>query len=76
MSLISNPMSRRKMLATVAAGGMITAATAAQAQTADIPQPQRSGKGGTDIGPRDVVRDRENPDILVPPTTDSGTLPI
>ena len=75
MRLISNLMSRRKMLATAAASGMITAATAAQAQTADIPQPQRPGKGGTDIGPRDVVRDRENPDIIVPPTTDSGTLP-
>jgi hypothetical protein len=32
-------------------------------------------KGGTDIGPRDVIRDRENPDVLVPPATDSGTLP-
>jgi oxalate decarboxylase len=66
-------ISRRSILST-AAVGVVTAATA-NAQTSDIPQPERPGKGGTDIGPRDVIRDRENPDILVPPATDSGTLP-
>ena len=45
--------------------GVVTAATA-NAQTSDIPQPERPGKGGTDISPRDVIRDRENPDVLVP----------
>lgn len=75
MSIISHLISRRKILTTAAAGGIITAATAARAQTGDIPQPERAGKGGTDVGPRDVVRDRENPDVLVPPATDSGTLP-
>jgi oxalate decarboxylase len=31
--------------------------------------------GGTEIGPRDVMREREHPDMIVPPGTDSGTLP-
>lgn len=31
--------------------------------------------GGTEDGPRDVMREREHPDMLVPPRTDSGTLP-
>jgi oxalate decarboxylase len=63
-------ISRRPLLRT-AATGVATAATA-NAQTSDIPQPERPG---TDIGPRDVIRDRENPDVLVPLATDSGTLP-
>jgi oxalate decarboxylase len=66
-------ISRRTILGT-AAVGVMTAATA-QAQNGNIPQPERPGHGGTDIGPRDVIRDRENPDVLVPPATDSGTLP-
>lgn len=41
-----------------------------------IPQPIRSdGAGGPDWGPRDVLRDLENPDMFVPPVTDSGLLP-
>jgi oxalate decarboxylase len=52
------------------------AATAAQAQTAhSVPVPQRGGEGGTDPGPRNALRDRENPDIYAPPATDHGTLP-
>lgn len=38
------------------------------------PQPRRGDEGGTDPGPRDVVRDRENPDLLAAPDTDSGTV--
>ena len=71
-----NPISRRNMLTVAAAGGLLTAATAAGAQTGAIPpQPLRFGQGGTDLGPRDLIRDRENPDVLVPPSTDHGTLP-
>ena len=72
-----NPISRRDMLAATAAGGLLTAATVANAQTTNpIPQPSRSpGTGGTDPGARDLTRDRENPDLLNPPSTDSGTLP-
>jgi oxalate decarboxylase len=41
-----------------------------------IPQPIRSdGAGGPDYGPRDVMRDIENPDMLVPPATDAGLMP-
>lgn len=40
-----------------------------------MPQPQDGRRGGTDPGPRDPVRDRENPDLLTSPVTDNGTLP-
>lgn len=40
-----------------------------------IPEPIRDGIGGTDTGPRNVELDRQKPDILTPPVTDSGTLP-
>jgi oxalate decarboxylase len=42
----------------------------------NVPQPIRSdGAGATDPGPRDIMRDLENPDMLVPPVTDSGLIP-
>src|ERR1700712_1363232 len=69
-------LTRRTLLTATAAGGLLTAATAAVAQTGEpIPQPQRPGHGGTDPGPRNLARDRQNPDLLVPPSTDHGTLP-
>jgi oxalate decarboxylase len=69
-------VSRRALLAATAAGGVFAAATVAGAQTNEsLPQPQRPGHGGTDPGPRNIARDRQNPDLLVPPSTDSGTLP-
>jgi oxalate decarboxylase len=71
-----NDVSRRTLLAATAAGGILAATTAAIAQTSDaVPQPLRTGEGGTDRGPRNIARDRQNPDILVPPSTDHGTLP-
>lgn len=33
------------------------------------------GKGWEDHGPRNLSRDFENPDVLVPPSTDHGTMP-
>ena len=66
------------MLAATGAGGLVTAtaATAASAQPAGpVPQPQRPGHGGSDPGPRNLTRDRQNADLLVPPSTDHGTLP-
>src|SRR6201999_3863403 len=69
-------LTRRRLLAATAAGGLVTAATVAGAQTGEpVPQPQRPGHGGTDPGPRNLARDRQNPDLLVPPSTDHGTLP-
>jgi oxalate decarboxylase len=64
------------MLAATAAGGLLTVASVAAGQTVEgIPQPRRPGHGGTDPGPRNLTRDGQNPDILVPPSTDHGTLP-
>jgi oxalate decarboxylase len=41
-----------------------------------VPQPIRNdGAGAPDFGPRDIMRDLENPDMLVPPATDAGTIP-
>lgn len=41
-----------------------------------VPQPiRRDGAGAPDFGPRDVLRDLQNPDLLVPPVTDAGTVP-
>jgi oxalate decarboxylase len=69
-------VSRRSILAATAAGSVFGIARAAGAQSAEqIPQPQRPGHGGSDPGPRNMGRDRQNPDILVPPSTDHGTLP-
>ena len=40
------------------------------------PQPIRSdGAGALDSGPRNVERDKQNPDMLVPPATDFGLIP-
>src|SRR5882757_3829205 len=69
-------ISRRDMLAASAAGGLLTAASVAAAQTVEgAPQPRRPGDGGTDPGPRNLMRDGQNPDVLVPPSTDRGSLP-
>ncbi|MFC6334163.1 oxalate decarboxylase family bicupin [Paenibacillus septentrionalis] len=41
-----------------------------------IPQPIREdGAGWQDVGPRDVMRDLQNPDMFIPPVTDAGTVP-
>jgi oxalate decarboxylase len=64
------------MLTAAATGSVLTVATLASAQSlGPIPQPQRGSDGGTDHGPRNLMRDRQNPDQLVPPATDHGTLP-
>jgi oxalate decarboxylase len=69
---------RRDMLATAAvAGGMLAGASAAMAQTSDrVVQPSRApGIGGTDPVSGNPIRERQNPDLLNPPATDSGTVP-
>jgi oxalate decarboxylase len=39
------------------------------------PQPIREGLGAPILGPRNVPLERENPDLLASPSTDSGTIP-
>ncbi len=76
MTMTSNPISRRNMLAVAAAGGALSATTLAQAQTAQsMPEPRRPGAGGSNPGPKNPVRASQNPDLISPPATDSGTLP-
>ncbi|MEN7529384.1 MULTISPECIES: cupin domain-containing protein [unclassified Cupriavidus] len=40
-----------------------------------IVQPVRGTRGATDPGPRNVALDLQNPDILMPPDTDNGSIP-
>jgi oxalate decarboxylase len=35
----------------------------------------KEGVGAPDLGPRNLARDRQNPDMLAPPDTDSGEVP-
>jgi oxalate decarboxylase len=39
------------------------------------PEPIRNGTGANILGPRNAPREAENPDVLVPPRTDHGTVP-
>ncbi len=38
-------------------------------------QPIRGTRGATDPGPRNALLDHQNPDVLIPPETDSGSIP-
>lgn len=68
-------VSRRNILGSSAAAlSLATVSVASAQQNRNDPQPMRAGNGGTDPGPRDPIRDRENPDVLIPPATDQGTL--
>ena len=70
-------LSRRGILTSAAAAGTLMAtASVAVAQTADqVPQPSRAqGVGSTDPHPGSVARELQNPDLLNPPSTDSGTV--
>jgi hypothetical protein len=43
--------------------------------TGSEPQPIRGDRGASILGPRNVPLERENPDLLASPYTDSGTIP-
>jgi oxalate decarboxylase len=45
------------------------------AASKDIPEPIRGDRGAAILGPRNVPLERENPDLLASPYTDSGTIP-
>jgi len=71
---MTDPLSRRSMIAAAAAAGTLAPAVAGAQSTS--PQPSRApDRGGSDPGPRNLARDRANPDMLNPPATDHGTLP-
>lgn len=38
------------------------------------PQPIRGDKGATIVGPRNLPRELQNPDMIIPPETDNGTV--
>ncbi|CAE6470293.1 unnamed protein product [Rhizoctonia solani] len=40
----------------------------------ELPEPIRGSKGAKILGPQNVEIDRQNPDLLAPPTTDSGSV--
>ncbi|QRW25028.1 spherulin-1A protein [Rhizoctonia solani] len=40
----------------------------------ELPEPIRGSRGANILGPQNVELDRQNPDILAPPTTDSGSV--
>ncbi|MFF7146227.1 oxalate decarboxylase family bicupin [Streptomyces nodosus] len=46
-----------------------------ETSTRTMPQPIRDGQGADDPGPRNAQMDIQNPNLLVPPETDAGTLP-
>lgn len=71
-----NKLSRRRFMAFAAGGTVALAAGQVYAHDSSIKSyPANTASGGRDPGPHDPVREAENPDILNPPITDSGTLP-
>jgi oxalate decarboxylase len=69
-------LSRRQLIvggaaAAAAAGG----ARVANAGAAGPPEPVSGDNGATILGPRNEPLQRENPDALLPPSTDAGALP-
>lgn len=43
--------------------------------TSADPQPVVDGRGGTILGPRNLPIEQQNPDVLIAPVTDAGTVP-
>jgi oxalate decarboxylase len=66
-------VSRRQF---IAGGAAAAAGGASLARAGDgIPEPQRGDEGASILGPRNDPVDRENLDLLAPPSTDAGLLP-
>ncbi|MEN3259196.1 cupin domain-containing protein [Sodalis endosymbiont of Spalangia cameroni] len=69
-------LTRRRFVSLTLSGTVALAAGKVHAHAAPLPEPRRGdGVGGTDPGPRDPLRDAQNPDLLNPPASDHGTLP-
>jgi oxalate decarboxylase len=65
---------RREFLAGAAVAAAAVGADAARAAAED-PVPMRADEGASILGPRNVELERQNPDLLAPPSTDAGTIP-
>lgn len=65
----------RRNFMTFAAGGTITALAAGSVLAHDTDIAANVIQVGSGPGPHDVIRESENPDLVNPPATDSGTLP-
>jgi oxalate decarboxylase len=63
-------MSRQEFLA---AGAALAAGGGSLRSGA--PEPVRGNEGATILGPRNRAVERENPDLVAPPSTDAGTVP-
>src|SRR5271163_2821916 len=50
-------------------------ATTSRPHSDGDPQPIHNSRGASILGPRNVPLERENPDLLASPYTDSGTIP-
>src|SRR5260370_39867411 len=78
------PVPRRNVLAVAAAGTVVTAATAARAQTFGNPDQPPQGAinttgnpaSATDPGPKNPALASQFPDAFSPPPTDVGDMPM
>src|SRR6202035_4653902 len=71
-----NAATRRDLLAGAAVGASALLGATTVSAAEQVPEPSRApGVGGSDPVPGDVSREAQNPDLLNPPATDSGTLP-
>ncbi|MXP50469.1 cupin domain-containing protein [Pantoea sp. Eser] len=69
-------LSRRRFMAFAAGGTVALAAGQVHAHDNQVrTYPAGAKPGGRDPGPHDPIREAENPDLVDPPATDSGTLP-
>jgi oxalate decarboxylase len=72
-------VSRRELLSGAAGALFATAAAGIGASVAGAgsgaPRPVRGDDGAPIIGPRNEPLERQNPDLVAPPATDSGTVP-
>jgi oxalate decarboxylase len=64
---------RREFIAGAAAAAATVGAGASLAAAQD-PVPMRADEGAPILGPRNVAIERQNPDLLAPPSTDAGTI--
>jgi oxalate decarboxylase len=72
---VMHQFSRRDVLSTAVTAGGALASTVALAADQPLNPSREPGIGGSDPAPGDVAREGQNPDMLNPPATDSGTTP-